>query len=87
MILLNSNKGIAFFEKVKDKLILVPRIYTNKPRTTGDGYMEHYTEVGKITGIDVAEDLIFAEVPNKKYQSHAIDAKGYNKCLFEVVKL
>ena len=24
-------------EKVKDKLILVPRIYTNKPRTTGDG--------------------------------------------------
>ena len=25
-------------EKVKDKLILIPRIYTNKPRTTGDGY-------------------------------------------------
>ena len=25
-------------EKVKDKLILVPRIYTNKPRTTGEGY-------------------------------------------------
>lgn len=25
-------------EKVKEKLILVPRIYTNKPRTTGDGY-------------------------------------------------
>lgn len=25
-------------EKVNDKLILVPRIYTNKPRTTGDGY-------------------------------------------------
>ncbi len=25
-------------EKVKDKLIIVPRIYTNKPRTTGDGY-------------------------------------------------
>lgn len=25
-------------EKVKDKLLLVPRIYTNKPRTTGDGY-------------------------------------------------
>ena len=25
-------------EKVKDKLILVPRIYTNKPRTTGAGY-------------------------------------------------
>lgn len=25
-------------EKVKDRLILIPRIYTNKPRTTGDGY-------------------------------------------------
>jgi len=25
-------------EKVKDKIIIVPRIYTNKPRTTGDGY-------------------------------------------------
>ena len=25
-------------EKVSDKLILIPRIYTNKPRTTGDGY-------------------------------------------------
>jgi 3-deoxy-7-phosphoheptulonate synthase len=25
-------------EKVRDRLILIPRIYTNKPRTTGDGY-------------------------------------------------
>ena len=25
-------------EKVKDKLLLGPRIYTNKPRTTGEGY-------------------------------------------------
>ena len=25
-------------EQVADKLILIPRIYTNKPRTTGDGY-------------------------------------------------
>ena len=25
-------------DKVKDRLILVPRIYTNKPRTTGSGY-------------------------------------------------
>ena len=25
-------------EKVDDKLILIPRIYTNKPRTTGEGY-------------------------------------------------
>ena len=25
-------------EKVRDRLILIPRIYTNKPRTTGQGY-------------------------------------------------
>lgn len=25
-------------EKVSDKLFIIPRIYTNKPRTTGDGY-------------------------------------------------
>jgi 3-deoxy-7-phosphoheptulonate synthase len=29
-------KGVQ--EKVKDKIIIIPRIYTNKPRTTGDGY-------------------------------------------------
>lgn len=25
-------------EAVSDKLVLIPRVYTNKPRTTGDGY-------------------------------------------------
>ena len=25
-------------EQVKDQIVIVPRIYTNKPRTTGDGY-------------------------------------------------
>ena len=28
----------ALQEKVADRLILIPRVYTNKPRTTGDGY-------------------------------------------------
>lgn len=26
-------------DKVKDKVLIIPRIYTNKPRTTGEGYM------------------------------------------------
>ena len=30
-------KGIE--EQVSDKIIIIPRIYTNKPRTTGQGYM------------------------------------------------
>ena len=25
-------------DKVSDKILMIPRIYTNKPRTTGDGY-------------------------------------------------
>ncbi|MBD5157077.1 MAG: 3-deoxy-7-phosphoheptulonate synthase, partial [Butyrivibrio sp.] len=25
-------------EKIKDKVLIIPRVYTNKPRTTGDGY-------------------------------------------------
>jgi 3-deoxy-7-phosphoheptulonate synthase len=29
-------------EKTKDKLILIPRLYTNKPRTTGEGYKGMY---------------------------------------------
>ena len=28
----------ALQEKVSDKLLLIPRVYTNKPRTTGEGY-------------------------------------------------
>lgn len=32
------NRLIPIQEKVKDRVMLVPRIYTNKPRTTGDGY-------------------------------------------------
>ena len=32
------NRLAGVNEKVKDKLILIPRIYTNKPRTTGEGY-------------------------------------------------
>lgn len=32
------NRLSTLQEKVSDKLILVPRVYTNKPRTTGEGY-------------------------------------------------
>ena len=36
-------------EKVKDNIIIIPRIYTNKPRTTGDGYkgMLHQPDLTK----------------------------------------
>jgi phospho-2-dehydro-3-deoxyheptonate aldolase len=36
-------------EKVKDSIIIIPRIYTNKPRTTGEGYkgMAHQPDLNK----------------------------------------
>ena len=44
-------KGLQ--EQVKDKIFIVPRIYTNKPRTTGDGYkgMLHQPDPEKATNI------------------------------------
>lgn len=33
-----TNRLARLQEKVEDRLVLVPRIYTNKPRTTGEGY-------------------------------------------------
>ncbi|MBQ8262273.1 MAG: 3-deoxy-7-phosphoheptulonate synthase [Lachnospiraceae bacterium] len=32
------NRLARINDKVKDRLILIPRVYTNKPRTTGEGY-------------------------------------------------
>mgnify|MGYP006071359579 FL=1 len=34
-----TNRLARVQEKTKDKLVIVPRVYTNKPRTTGEGYM------------------------------------------------
>ena len=31
-------------DKVADKIMIVPRIYTNKPRTTGEGYTVFISE-------------------------------------------
>lgn len=33
------NRLATVQERIKDKVFVVPRIYTNKPRTTGEGYM------------------------------------------------
>mgnify|MGYP001029403421 CR=1 FL=1 len=39
-------------DQVSDKLMIIPRVYTNKPRTTGDGYkgMLHQPEPDKAPG-------------------------------------
>ncbi len=33
-----ASRLVPVQEKVKEKLIIIPRVYTNKPRTTGEGY-------------------------------------------------
>lgn len=48
----------AVQEKVKDKLIIIPRIYTNKPRTTGEGYKGIVHQPDPEKEPDLAEGLI-----------------------------
>jgi len=45
-------------EKVKDSLILIPRIYTNKPRTTGKGYKGMALQPDPEKSPDMLEGLI-----------------------------
>jgi len=59
-------------EKVKDKLILIPRIYTNKPRTTGEGYkgMIHQPNPEK------KPDLLAGLIAIRKMHIRAIEESG-----------
>ena len=45
-------------EKIRDKVLLVPRIYTNKPRTTGMGYKGIIHQPDPEKGTDFMEGLI-----------------------------
>lgn len=62
----------AVNEKVSDRLILIPRIYTNKPRTTGEGYkgMLHQPEPDK------APDLLGGIIAIRKMHIRAISESG-----------
>ena len=45
-------------EKVKDKILIVPRIYTNKPRTTGEGYKGMLHQPNPNAAEDMLEGII-----------------------------
>ncbi len=45
-------------ERVKDKILIVPRVYTNKPRTTGQGYKGMVHQPDPTKGEDMLEGLI-----------------------------
>lgn len=45
-------------EKVKDKLVLVPRIYTNKPRTKGVGYKGMFSQPDPSKSEDILKGIL-----------------------------
>lgn len=59
-------------EKVSDRLMIIPRIYTNKPRTTGEGYkgMLHQPEP------DQDPDLLAGIIAIRKMHIRAIRESG-----------
>ncbi|MEG1848140.1 MAG: 3-deoxy-7-phosphoheptulonate synthase [Lachnospiraceae bacterium] len=59
-------------EQVKDKLILIPRIYTNKPRTTGEGYKGIVHQPDPEKGADFLQGLIAM----RKMHIRAIEESG-----------
>ena len=60
-------------EKVKDKIIIVPRIYTNKPRTTGEGYkgMLHQPDPNE------KADLFKGIIATRHLHMRAIEETGF----------
>ena len=60
-------------EKVKDKIIIIPRIYTNKPRTTGEGYKGMATQPDPTKKPDLLEGLIAI----RRLHTRAIEETGF----------
>ena len=60
-------------DKVSDKILIIPRIYTNKPRTTGDGYkgMLHQPDPHK------GEDMLKGVVAIRNLHIRAIKETGF----------
>ena len=59
-------------EQVHDKLILVPRIYTNKPRTTGEGYKGLASQPDP----NKAEDFVAGLIAMRKMHIRAMEETG-----------
>ena len=59
-------------EKIADKVLIVPRVYTNKPRTTGEGYkgMVHQPDPEK------QPNLLAGLIAIRKMHIHAIQTSG-----------
>ena len=66
------NRLAKIQDKVDDKLLLIPRIYTNKPRTTGEGYkgIVHQPDPEK------KPDLLAGLIAMRKMHIHALQESG-----------
>ena len=60
-------------DKVSDKIVICPRIYTNKPRTTGDGYkgMLHQPDPNN------APDMLKGLISIRKLHINALSQTGF----------
>ena len=60
-------------EKVKDKILIVPRIYTNKPRTNGSGYkgMLHQPDPSK------KPDMLEGIIAIRRLHTRAVQETGF----------
>ena len=61
-------------EQVEDKILIIPRIYTNKPRTTGDGYkgMIHQPDPNQ------KPDMLKGLLAIRHLHTRAIDETGFS---------
>ena len=62
----------AVAERVKDQLIIIPRIYTNKPRTTGEGYKG----IASQPDPEKKPDMLAGLIAMRKMHIRAIEESG-----------
>ncbi len=60
-------------EKVEDKIFIIPRIYTNKPRTTGDGYKGMLHQPNP----EQNEDMLEGVIAIRKLHMRAANETGF----------
>lgn len=61
-------------EKVKDKIVIIPRIYTNKPRTTGDGYKGMLHQPNP----EQSPDMLKGVIAIRKLHMRAMEETGFS---------
>ncbi len=60
-------------EQVKDKIFIIPRIYTNKPRTTGDGYKGMLHQPNP----NAEEDMLKGIIAIRQLHIQAVEEYGF----------